>query len=156
VNVALPRAPLDSPVLADFVAAIEGVNALAGRSPGFVWQLQFGDADATEVPGLEDGRLVVNLSVWESVAALRAFTYSGPEHREVLRRRAEWFERLSEPHLALWWVRRGHRPSVEEAGRRLAHLREHGPTAHAFTFRASFTPSGRPARPRRRVAAAAG
>jgi hypothetical protein len=140
VNVALPRAPLDSPLLTDFVAAIEDVNALAHRSPGFVWQLQFGDADATEVPGLEDGRLVVNLSVWESIETLRAFTYTGPEHREVLRRRKEWFEALGEPHLALWWVPSGHRPSVEEAGERLTHLREHGPTPYAFTFRATSEP----------------
>ncbi|HYB22900.1 MAG TPA: DUF3291 domain-containing protein, partial [Solirubrobacteraceae bacterium] len=49
----------------------------------------------------------------------------------------EWFERL-ELHLVLWWVPIGHRPTVAEAENRLEHLRAHGPTPAAFTFRRYF------------------
>jgi len=37
VNIADPRAPLDSPELAELVANLDPVNALADASPGFVW-----------------------------------------------------------------------------------------------------------------------
>ena len=40
MNVALPREPLDSPALAEFVANLEPVNALADAAPGFVWRLE--------------------------------------------------------------------------------------------------------------------
>ena len=134
VNIALPREPLELPLLAEFVAALEGVNALADRSPGFVWRLQTDDGDATGIRAFGDDRLIVNMSVWESLEALRAFVYSG-DHLAVMRRRRQWFERMGEVFLALWWVSIGHIPSVSEAEERLEHLREHGPTPYAFTFR---------------------
>lgn len=140
VNIVLPREPLESPLLADFVAALEPVNALADASAGFVWRLQTDEGDATAIRGFGDDRLIVNLSVWESLEALRAFVYSGA-HVGVMRRRREWFEHL-EVFMALWWVPAGHLPTVEEAEERLAHLRERGPTPHAFTFRQSFAFGG--------------
>jgi heme-degrading monooxygenase HmoA len=138
VNIARPLEPLDAPLLADFVAALEPVNALADTSPGFVWRLQTEDGDATAVRGFGDDRLIVNLSVWESLEALRAFAYSNAEHLAVLRRRREWFERRAEAAVALWWVPAGHRPSVAEAEERLAALRSAGPGPAAFTFRRPF------------------
>ena len=54
-----------------------------------------------------------------------------------MRHRRQWFEKL-ETSLALWWVPAGQEPTIEEAKERLAHLEADGPTAHAFTFRASF------------------
>jgi heme-degrading monooxygenase HmoA len=143
VNIALPREPLDSPALAQFVAALEPINALADASPGFVWRLQTDDGDATGIRAFGDDRLIVNLSVWESLHALRAYVYSSG-HREVLRRRREWFERSGEAFLALWWVPAGTLPTVADAEARLEHLREHGPTPYAFTFRESFPPAGTP------------
>ena len=140
VNIALPREPLESPLLADFVAALEHVNALAASSPGFVWRLQTAEGDATGIRGFGDDRLIVNVSVWESLEALRAFVYSGV-HAGVMRRRREWFERM-DFSTVLWWVPAGHLPSVAEAEERMAHLRERGPTAYAFTFRRSFPPGG--------------
>jgi len=139
VNVALPREPLDSPLLAEFVAALEPINALADRSPGFVWRLQTEDGDATGVRAFGDDRLIVNLSVWESLRALRAFVYAG-DHVAVMRRRREWFEQGAEAHMALWWVDASHIPAVAEAEDRLAHLRARGPTAHAFTLRETYAP----------------
>jgi hypothetical protein len=134
VNIALPRETLDAPLLAGFVAALAPVNAVADASPGFVWRLQTEDGDATAIRAFGDDRLIVNMSVWESVEALRSFVY-GAEHAAVLRRRREWFERLGVPETALWWVPAGTIPTVAEAEERLAHLRAHGPTPDAFTLR---------------------
>ena len=141
VNIARLRAPLDAPLLADFVAALAPINALADGNPGFVWRLQTEDGDATAVRAFDDDRILVNMSVWESLDALADFTYRSA-HTTVMRRRREWFHHMQELHLALWWVPAGHRPSLGEAVARLAHLQEHGPTAEAFTFRAPFPPPG--------------
>jgi hypothetical protein len=139
VNIARLREPLDSPLLKDFVDGLAPVNADADAADGFVWRLQTEDGDATSVPVLGDPWLIVNLSVWRDPEALKAFMYTG-RHRELLRRRREWFARLSEAVTALWWVPRGHRPTVAEAEARLLHLRAHGPTPYAFTLRTSFPP----------------
>ncbi len=133
------RAPLDSPLLADFVAQLDEINALGDRSPGFVWRLKTADGDATSIRVFDDESLIVNLTVWESIEALSAFAHRGA-HRDVMRRRREWFEPMAEAYLALWWVPAGHRPSVEEAQDRLRYLRDHGPTPEVFTFRDRFSP----------------
>jgi hypothetical protein len=137
LNVARLRAPLDSPQLADFVALLEPINAVADRSPGFVWRLQTEDGNATSIRVFDDDMLIVNMSVWESVEALRSFVYRS-DHRTVFGRRKEWFEALDQPYLVLWWIPEGHIPTVEEAVRRLEQLRAHGPSADAFTIKDSF------------------
>jgi len=137
VNIALPQQPLDSPLLADFVAALAPINALADSSPGFVWRLQTEDGDATAVRGFGDDRLIVNLSTWESLEALGNFVYRSA-HAGVMGQRRRWFEHLREAYLALWWVPAGHRPTIREAEERLRHLVVHGPTPFAFSFRAPF------------------
>lgn len=138
-NIARLRAPLDSPVLAGFVDQLDAVNAIGDASPGFVWRLQTDDGDATGVRAFDDDSLIVNLTVWESIEALADFAYRS-DHKEVLRRRREWFVPMEEAYLALWWVPAGHHPGVEEAENRLRYLREHGPTPEAFTFRDRFPP----------------
>ncbi|HYW24438.1 MAG TPA: DUF3291 domain-containing protein [Terriglobales bacterium] len=140
VNVARVLAPLDTPALKDFVDSLEPVNALADRSPGFVWRLQTESGDATAIRPYDDERIMVNLSVWRSPADLWNFVYLS-RHLDFVRRRREWFERI-EPYLALWWVPAGTVPSVEEAKQRLERLRRDGPGPEAFTFRA---PWGAPA-----------
>ena len=137
VNIARVRAPIDSPQLADFVAGLVPVNALADVAPGFVWRLQDDSGDATAIRPYDDERVMVNMSVWESLDALRAFVRSD-EHVAYLRRRREWFERMDEAIVALWWVRAGEIPTVAEAKDRLALLERVGPTAAAFTFRTAF------------------
>jgi Domain of unknown function (DUF3291) len=139
LNIGRMVAPITAPEVADFVANLEPINALADRSPGFVWRLQTEAGNATSVHAFDDELLLLNMSVWESIEALRAFTYT-TAHTAVLRRRAEWFERLAEAHLVLWWVPAGHLPSVDEAIERLERLRRNGPTPEAFTFRAPFAP----------------
>jgi hypothetical protein len=141
VNIGRVREPIGSPLLADFVAALAPINALADASPGFVWRLQTEDGNATSIRPFEDDRMMVNLSVWESVETLADFTYR-TVHADVMRRRREWFHHLREMYLALWWVPAGHQPSVEEARERLEYLQRHGPTPHAFTFREPFGPPG--------------
>jgi hypothetical protein len=138
VNIALGREPLDAPLLSEFVAALDLVNARADAAPGFVWRMQDAEGNATSVRGFGgDPRLIINMSVWDSLEDLRRFVYRDPEHLRVMRQRREWFERL-ELSMVLWWVPAGHRPSVEEAEQRLEILRERGATAAAFTFRSSF------------------
>lgn len=139
VNLALPRAPLDAPLLADFMAALEPVNRAADAAPGFVWRLAGDNGNATGLR-LADERILVNMSVWESLQALGDFVYHGG-HADVMRQRRKWFETMK-LYLALWWVPRGHLPTLAEAEERLAHLAAHGPTPHAFTFRAPFPPPG--------------
>jgi Domain of unknown function (DUF3291) len=141
VNVGLPLEPLSSARLAAFVAALEPINALADRSPGFVWRMQTEDGDATAVRGFGDDRLIINMSVWESVETLGAYVF-GSGHVEIMRRRREWFEPLRESVTALWWLPAGQLPTVADAESRLAHLRTHGPTPTAFTLRRSFPPPG--------------
>jgi hypothetical protein len=140
VNVARPLAPLDTPLLADFMAALEPVNARADVAPGFVWRLQTEDGDATALR-IGDDRTMVNMSVWTSLEALRAFVYDDPGHRAVMRRRREWFERL-DLVLALWWVPAGHVPSIAEAEERLLLLDARGPSPDAFTFGRHFPAPG--------------
>ncbi len=120
--------------MAEFVARLDEINALADRSPGFVWRLQTDDGDATSIRVFPEPLILVNLSVWESIEALRAFTYRSA-HTAVMRRRAEWFERMDEAHVVLWWVPAGTVPTLYEAKERLERLRADGPSPEAFTFR---------------------
>ncbi len=143
VNISRLLQPLDSPLLRDFVAALDPVNAVADAAPGFVWRLQTEDGDATAVRIFDDNWLIVNMSVWTSVETLSAYVYD-VAHRSIMKRRREWFERPAEAMTALWWVPAGHRPSVAEAEERLTHLREHGPSPFAFTLRNTYTSSGEP------------
>jgi len=140
LNIGLPVAPLTEPALAGFVEALEPVNALADAAPGFVWRLQTAAGDATAIRPYDDDRLLVNMSAWTSVEALAAFVYSGP-HRAIMARRREFFVPLREAFQVLWWT--ADVPTVEEAVARLEHLRAHGPTPRAFTFRTPFpSPDG--------------
>jgi hypothetical protein len=139
VNVALLREPLDSPLVADFVAALDPINALADISPGFIWRLQTEEGDATSIRAFDDDLIIVNMSVWESIESLADYVYRSA-HTTVLRRRREWFQHMKEAYSALWWIPTGVLPTVTEAVGRLEHLRRHGPSAHAFTFKRPFSP----------------
>jgi hypothetical protein len=146
VNIARLKESLDSPLLADFVAALDPVNAAAEQAPGFIWRLKTAEGNATSILAFEWDRagsagVVVNMSVWASVGALAAYVYSDT-HRQVLRRRYTWFERMAEAHSALWWIPLGHIPTTPEAEERVLRLREDGPTPSAFTLKEHFPPPG--------------
>ncbi len=138
LNIATMKAPLDSPQLADFVANLDRINALAEAAPGFVWRLQTEEGDATALRPLGDN-VLVNMSVWRDVESLNRYVYRGG-HVEVMRRRKAWFETMKEAYVVLWWVAAGHRPTIDEAKERLDLLRTDGPSARAFTFRQAFPP----------------
>jgi hypothetical protein len=144
INIGTAVGPVDGPLLADFHALLDPVNALADAAPGFVWRLQTEAGNATALRPYDDDRIIVNMSVWESIDALRAFVYGGI-HVGVMRRRREWFERFPTSYLALWWVPAGVVPTVEDAKPRLRSLDAHGPTPYAFTFRQTFAPEPVPA-----------
>ena len=146
LNIARAIAPLDSPPLAEFVAALDRINALAEASPGFVWRLVGDGGAAIDIRVGDDPNVIVNMSVWASVEALFEFTYRSG-HIEVMRRRREWFDAASAPYMVRWWIPAGHVPTVDEAMVRLEHLRAHGPSAHAFTFKQRFAAPGDDAAP---------
>lgn len=146
VNIARMRGALEDPMMAALVALLDEVNALADHAPGFVWRFQMENGNATYLRPYDDDRILFNLSVWDSVQALRAYTYGGA-HAQVFARRKEWFERIEGMGLALWWVPFGHRPSVGEGKARLAYLDAHGPSPFAFTFRSVELPDPEAARP---------
>ncbi len=139
VNIARPTYAADAPEFRDFMDGLDPVNAIADAADGFVWRLKDESGNATALRLDGDDSLMVNLSVWRDTNALTAFMYQGL-HRAFMSRRREWFEHLTEAATALWWVEAGVRPTVAEAGERLAHLRAHGPTPYAFTLRTSFPP----------------
>ena len=142
VNVSRLLEPLDSERLRPFVERLERVNAAADDAPGFVWRLQTEGGDATAVRVFEDPEIIVNLSVWQSLDALREFAYRSALHVEVLKRRREFFERDSDATLALWWIPAGTLPTVADAEERLTLLRAIGPSPDAFTFNRRFPPPG--------------
>ena len=139
VNIARLLAPLDDPMIADFAARLDGINALAERSPGFVWRLQSEGGNATDLRPFDDDRILVNMSVWESIEQLKEYVYRSA-HAEVLKRRREWFEKFDGAFAAMWWIEAGHTPTVEEAKERLDHLYKHGESEFAFSFKKTFPP----------------
>jgi uncharacterized protein DUF3291 len=143
VNIGRLRAPLEDPLMEGFRSQLNPINALADRSPGFVWRLQTEDGNATAIrPYANDDRMAINMSVWVSLEALQQFVYRSA-HVEPLRDRKQWFESIEGPILALWWIPAGHIPTVNEAVDRLEHLKKNGPSPHAFTFRTPFpSPDG--------------
>ena len=137
INIARMCAPLTAPLMVDFAAQLQEINAIADASPGFVWRLQSEDGDATNIRAFDDEQILVNLSIWESIEALRDYVYRS-QHGEVMRDRYRWFEKSHQPTLALWWIVAGHIPTIEEAKERLEYLRHHGSSPYAFSFAKPF------------------
>lgn len=137
INIARMLAPIDDPLMVEFVAQLPPINALADASPGFVWRLQSESGDATSIKVYDDDMIIINITVWESVESLREFAYRSA-HVGVMRDRKRWFEIFDGPYYALWWIAAGHLPSPDEGKERLGHMREYGDTAYAFSFRNVF------------------
>lgn len=133
INIARLIAPIDDPRIAGFVAQLDSINALADSAAGFVWRLQSDSGNATDIVYNDDPFVIVNMSVWESLEALRDFVYAS-KHVQVFRERAQWFEKPALPTYCLWWVPAGHTPTVAEARERLEHYRQHGATPYSFWF----------------------
>lgn len=140
VNVAKMLAPTDDPVMAEFMANLEPINALADAAPGFVWRLQAEGGNATSLQVFDDTLIIVNMSVWTSVESLKEYVYKG-RHVDFVRRRKAWFEKYVGMHYALWWIPAGYVPSVWEAKERLEHRELYGDTEKAFSFQKVFEPA---------------
>jgi hypothetical protein len=138
LNIARMKHAPDSPAMADFMAALDPVNAAAEASPGFAWRMVSGPDDPPEQRAFEASGWLLNISLWDSVEDLLRFVRSSA-HLAIMRRRAEWFERV-ETNLCLWWVADGHRPSFDEAMERLRQLEREGPGPQAFDFSRVFPP----------------
>lgn len=139
VNIGRIKGPLDGPIMAGFVNRLDEINALADSSPGFVWRLQASEGNATYFRPYDDDRMLMNMSVWETIEDLKHYVYR-TAHAELLRQRHEWFEKISAVYMAMWWVPANHIPGIDEAKKRLAYLEAHGPTQFAFTFKEVFPP----------------
>ena len=138
LNIGRVRAPIDSPQLKDFMDGLDSINALAERSPGFVWRYTSpGLNNATATRPFEDDDVLINFAVWQDREQLWEFVYRS-QHLEYLVRRREWFQHMAEPFLVLWWIPAGHIPTLAEARQRLDQLRRDGPSPEAFTFRQPF------------------
>lgn len=131
LNIGLVVDDLDTPTMADFMKALDKVNRIADRSPGFVWRLQDEAGNATGVKYSENPREIVNLSVWQTSADLEHYVWNKVD-RQFMKRLAEWFVPLDQPYFVLWWVLVGVLPTLAEALDRPARLRSDGPSAHAF------------------------
>lgn len=136
LNIAKPRFPLDDPRMAEFMDNLNRINELGKAAPGFVWILEDDTGNATAIQAFDDPSILINLTIWESVEALRDYAYKS-EHVDYVRRRHEWFEPLN-PYLVLWWIPAGHIPTIEECRARLEDLRENGPNPRAFTLSKPF------------------
>lgn len=146
INIARLIAPIDDPRIAGFVAQLDPVNALAEAAPGFVWRLKSAAGNATDIAYNDDPFVIVNMSVWESIEALRDYVYTS-NHMNVFRDRANWFEKMDKPHYCLWWVPAGHIPTVAEGCERLEHYQKNGATPYSFWFSQRFTaPAEEPVR----------
>ena len=134
LNVGRLLAPTDDPRVADFIGALDRVNGLGKRMPGFVWMMEGSGAPGTgntEAKLEGDAQFVSNLTVWQSVEALENFVWN-TVHRQFYERRAEWFEVLGKMHFVMWWVPEGHRPTLAEALLRLDHCQAQGDSEEAF------------------------
>jgi hypothetical protein len=137
INIGRLIAPIDDPRIAEFVAQLEPINAIADRASGFVWRLQSASGNATDIAYNDDPFIMVNMSVWESLEALREYAYKS-DHMKVFRERAKWFVKMDKPHYCLWWVPAGHIPTVAEGRERLEHYQKNGATPHSFWFSQEF------------------
>ena len=137
INIAKAQDSMDSEVMKGFVERLDEINVLADKSPGFVWRLQTEEGNATSIQAFDDPSLIVNMSVWEDIEALKKFVYKSV-HVELLRDRDAWFSKIMDAHQALWWIPVGHIPTVNEGKKRLDILQLEGPCEEAFTFSKPF------------------
>jgi hypothetical protein len=139
INVGRLRAPIDHPQVAEFANGLDRINELADQSPGFVWRLQTEQGNATAIKTSDDELFIINMSVWQTSDDLFNYVYR-TEHVDFLRNRRDWFERMGEVHMCLWWVPIGEEPSIDEGLDRLEHFQLHGSSPHAFSFRDQYPP----------------
>lgn len=125
---------LEDPIMKEFKDNLDRVNELAESSEGFVWRFK---DDPEKTSPFDDPKIIINLSVWEDLKTLQAFTFK-TFHADFLRRRKEWFSKMTEHHLAMWWIAPGHIPTLIEAKQKLDIMDMNGPSLEAFNFSRIF------------------
>lgn len=138
LNIAKAKYALNAPEIKEFVDNLEPVNLIAERSTGFIWRLQDESGDATNIQAFDDPNIIVNMSIWDSIDSLKNFMFR-THHRDFLRRKQEWFHNIDKDSYVLWWIPKGHIPTLAEAVEKLEHLRKHGDTPAAFSFKSNFS-----------------
>jgi hypothetical protein len=128
---------IDDPIMAEFVAQLDTINALGESSKGFVWRLKDEDGDATSIKPFDDDRIIVNLTVWENIEDLMNFAFK-TAHAVVMKDRGKWFEKFGKPSMVLWYIDQGHIPTPQEARERLEYLQANGASEYAFDFKERF------------------
>ncbi len=139
LNIGKTRFGLDSPEMADFVNNLDPINAIAESSPGFIWRLQDESGDATGIEVEDAPDVIVNMSVWENLDALKDFMFK-THHIDFLKRKKEWFVPMDEDSYLLWYVPEGHIPTLAEAMEKLEYLRQNGESPQAFSMKSRYTP----------------
>ncbi len=142
LNLGLLAAPIDADEMTEFRLALGPINALAEATPGFVWRLKDDDGGSStyvEVPGMDDPLWAPNMSVWESLDALKHFMHKSG-HASYLRRRREWFQQPPGLINVLWWIPAGEIPTLADAVRRLQHLEANGPSEQGWGFATPLDP----------------
>jgi hypothetical protein len=129
LNIGKFRYPTTDPRMAGFMDNLDRVNALAERSPGFVWRLKGDNNNATDLRVGDD--YAVNMSVWETPEDLESYVFK-TVHVQFYKNRADWFDLMEKPHMVFWWVPEGHQPSLQEAMDRLDMYEKIGATEQAF------------------------
>ena len=132
-------AGIDDPIMKEFVDNLDAINRLAETSAGFIWRLKSDDNNATSFNPYNDEQVIINISVWENIESLENYVFK-TLHADFLRRRKEWFQKFGKVTTAMWWIREGEFPSVEEAVDKLARLQQEGPTSSIFDFKSKFPP----------------
>lgn len=131
INIARLMYPEGDKRTAGFFANIDRVNAAAERMPGFVWRLKDESGDATAIQAFHDPMIIVNMSVWENVETFEKFIWQ-TIHANIYRNKSKWFEAMTKPHFAMWWVEAGHIPTAAEGRARLEYLQNQGASDYAF------------------------
>lgn len=134
INIGLLKAPIHDPMIADFADNLDKINAIAEAAPGFIWRLKDDENNATSFNPYNNELMIVNISVWTDLEALKAYAYH-TDHMTFFQRRYEWFKSLDKPHMCLWWTDHNHMPDANEGKKRLDHLWDNGSTQYAFDFK---------------------
>jgi hypothetical protein len=138
LNIAQTKYPLDDPKMKGFIDNLAPINALADASDGFIWRLAGENDNATDIQTFSDPNIIVNMSVWSSIEALKIFMFK-THHRDFLRRKKDWFNHIENANYVLWWLEDGTIPCVDDGIVRLEHLRSYGESPYAFSLKVPFT-----------------
>ena len=130
---------INDPIMQEFVDNLSVVNSIAESSDGFIWRLKDDSDNATNINPYNDEQVIINISVWQSIEALEHFMYK-TFHSDFLKRRKEWFQKFGKAYTAMWWIKEGEYPTIEEAVEKLDHLQQHGHSETVFDFRNKYLP----------------